>query len=160
MKNTHFTEPFTQEDEMFMLRAIQLAQQAANYHEVPVGAVVVSNNEIIGEAHNAPISLNDPTGHAEILALRAAAKKIANYRLVGATLYVTLEPCIMCAGALVHARITRLVYGAPDHKAGAVQSMAQTLDHPFLNHRISYGGGLFKERCGELLSEFFQIKRK
>lgn len=138
---------------------MQLAEKASQAGEVPVGAVLVLNDEVIGEGCNGPISTQDPTSHAEIIALRAGAKKIENYRLLNSTLYVTLEPCIMCAGAMVHARIKCLMYGAADSKAGAIASMAQVLDKSFLNHRIEHAGGLLAKQCGELLSQFFRKRR-
>lgn len=150
---------FTEQDLNFMQQALQLAKQAAATNEVPVGAVIVSGNQVIGSAFNQPIGNHDPCAHAEILALRAAAQRIQNYRLVGATMYVTLEPCIMCAGAMVHARIKRLVYGAADPKTGAVLSQARMLDHTFLNHKVAYEGGLLMDECGELLRNFFQQRR-
>ena len=144
---------------MWMQRAYELAQLAAQQDEVPVGAVLVLNNQIIGEGYNRPISTCDPTAHAEIIALRAGAEKIGNYRLINTQLYVTLEPCLMCAGAMVHARVGRLIYGAADPKAGAIISMSQVLDLPFLNHKVTHTGGLLGEQCGELLREFFLAKR-
>lgn len=150
---------FTNQDEYWMQQALQLAMLAAAAEEVPVGAVLVLDDAIIAEGYNCPLSTHDPTAHAEMIALRKGAEKIGNYRLVNATLYVTLEPCIMCAGAMVHARIKRLVYGATDPKAGAIQSKAHILDKPFLNHRVAYAGGLLAAQCGQLLSRFFQDKR-
>ncbi|RDI44821.1 tRNA adenosine(34) deaminase TadA [Aquicella lusitana] len=151
---------FSERDNFWMQRAIQLAETAALQGEVPVGAVLVLNDEVIGEGYNCPISHADPTAHAEIVALRSGAKKLQNYRLPNATLYVTLEPCLMCAGAVVHARIKRLVYGAADPKAGAIVSMATVLNEPFLNHRVQHEGGLLAETCGHLLSQFFQARRQ
>lgn len=150
---------FSSHDEFFMQRALALAAQAASANEVPVGAVLVLDNEIIGEGFNSPINHNDPCAHAEILALRQGAAKIGNYRLLNSTLYVTLEPCLMCAGAMVHARIKKLVYGASDPKAGAIMSKSQTLDHAFLNHKVDYAGGLMAQACGEILSQFFRERR-
>ncbi|OGT34906.1 MAG: tRNA-specific adenosine deaminase [Gammaproteobacteria bacterium RIFCSPHIGHO2_12_FULL_37_14] len=150
---------FSEQDKIFMQRAIELAQQAAAHHEVPIGALLVLDNEIIAEGYNCPISQHDPCAHAEIIALRHASRKLANYRLINTALYVTLEPCMMCAGAMVHARIKRLVYGAADPKAGAIVSKAHCLDQPFLNHHVEYSGGLLAEQCGSLLSLFFQAKR-
>lgn len=147
------------DDICFMRHALSLAKHAAANNEVPVGAVLVHNNEIIAQAGNAPISRNDPCAHAEILALRQGAESIKNYRLVNTTLYVTLEPCMMCAGAMVHARIGRLVYGASDLKTGVIHSRMQFLDQSFLNHRISYQGGVLGDECGSLLSEFFKSRR-
>lgn len=146
-------------DTIWMQRAITLAEQAAQKGEVPVGAVLVLDGQVIGEGYNCPISQNDPTAHAEIIAMRAGAEKIGNYRLLNTTLYVTLEPCMMCAGAMVHARIGRLVYAASDPRAGAIVSRTQTLDESFLNHRVEHSGGLMAEQCGKLLSSFFQARR-
>jgi tRNA(adenine34) deaminase len=146
-------------DLMWMQRALALARQAEQAGEVPVGAVVVLNNEVIGEGGNTPIQQNDPTAHAEIMALRQAAQKMGNYRLPEATLYVTLEPCAMCAGAMVHARIKRLVYGAADPKTGAAGSVMNIVAMPELNHRLEVTGGVMAEQCGELLKTFFQNRR-
>lgn len=148
-----------QQDEFFMQKAYQLAERALTCNEVPVGAIIVSDEQIIGQGHNQPISKVDPTAHAEIVAIRQAALAIDNYRLVNTTLYVTLEPCIMCVGAMVHARIKRLIYAASDPKAGAVQSKLCTLDLSFLNHRIDFSSGTMAEECGALLSRFFKSKR-
>lgn len=142
-----------------MQHAIALAKEAAEHDEVPVGAILVRDNELIAEGANHTIGLHDPTAHAEIVALRHAAKTLGNYRLPNTTLYVTLEPCIMCAGAIIHARVGRLVYGALDPKAGAIVSKATILDQSFLNHRTSHAGGLLASECGMLLSHFFQARR-
>jgi tRNA(adenine34) deaminase len=150
---------FTEDDKEWMQQALRLAKQAATEDEVPVGAVLVFNNEIIGKGYNCPIKTNDPTAHAEIRALREGAAKLGNYRLPGTTLYVTLEPCLMCAGAMVHARINRLVYGASDPRTGAIKSVAQILDSSFLNHRVFYNGGLLEKECADLLSAFFKGRR-
>lgn len=150
---------FSNRDQYWMQCALQLAEKAAAVNEVPVGAVLVLNDELIGEGFNCPITQHDPSAHAEMLALRAGAEHIGNYRLLNSTLYVTLEPCIMCAGAMVHARIKRLVFGAHDLKTGAISSMTNTLDLSFLNHRIDYAGGLLAEQCGGLLSNFFRERR-
>lgn len=150
---------FNEQDHYFMQQALLLARQAAAAGEVPVGAVVVSGEQIIGSGFNQPISTHDPAAHAEMVALRAAAQRIQNYRLVGATMYVTLEPCMMCAGAMVHARIKRLVYGAPDPKTGVIMSQARLLDQFFLNHKVSYEGGLLSDECGGVLKDFFQQRR-
>ena len=147
------------QDIYYMQKAVQLATQAAFLKEVPVGAVLVLEDRVIGEGHNASISLCDPTAHAEMMALRHAAKAVGNYRLLNTTLYVTLEPCMMCAGALVHARISRLVYAAQDPKAGVVITKATLLHQPFLNHEIKCEGGILAEQCGTLLSQFFANKR-
>ncbi|SRR5579883_1147941 len=151
---------FSDQDIIWMQRAIQLAEYAAMQEEVPVGAILVLNDQVIGEGYNQPISQCDPTAHAEIMALRAGAERIGNYRLLNATLYVTLEPCLMCAGAIVHARIKQVIYGATDPKAGAIVSMAKVLDKPFLNHRVAYTGGLLADLCGTMLSRFFQARRQ
>jgi len=143
----------------WMRRALELAESAASIGEVPVGAVVVRDGEILGEGFNQPIGAVDPTAHAEIVALRDAARRAGNYRLTGATLYVTVEPCTMCAGALVHARIGTLVYGAPEPKSGAVESTARTLDNPRLNHRVEVIGGVLAEASATLLKQFFAGRR-
>lgn len=142
-----------------MARAIELAREAAAAGEVPVGAVVVRDRKIIGEGWNRPIGTHDPTAHAEIIALREAAKNIGSYRLTNSTLYVTLEPCAMCAGAMVHARVKRLVYGSSDPRAGASGSVFNVTNHPALNHRIDCEGGLMSDECGELLRAFFVERR-
>ena len=142
-----------------MLTALAEARMGLEAGEVPVGAVVVVDGGIVGQAHNAPIALVDPTAHAEILALRAAAQKIGNYRLPGATLYATLEPCAMCCGAIIQTRLARVVYGAPDPKAGAVESQHRLLDDVRLNHRVEARGGVLAAECGALLKEFFETKR-
>ncbi len=146
------------EDERFMRRAIELAQQAFDLDEVPVGAVVVRDGEILGEGHNAPLAQSDPSAHAEVVALRRAAQKAENYRLPEATLYVTVEPCMMCAGAMIHARVKRLVFGAAEPKAGVVVSHP-LLASEFLNHRIEIAGQVLAEQCSELMSSFFQKRR-
>ncbi len=143
----------------WMEKALELAQQAALRNEVPVGAVIVCNNEIIGSGSNNPISDNDPTAHAEIIALRQAAKKMGNYRLVEADIYVTLEPCAMCAGALVHGRIRHLYFGATEEKSGAVCSNIKLLEQPSMNHQVLVTGGVCEERCSEQLSSFFSRRR-
>jgi tRNA(adenine34) deaminase len=150
----------TDTDERWMHRALALAAEAAGIGEVPVGAVVVLDGKEIGAGFNAPISGCDPTAHAEIRALRDAAARVGNYRLAGATLYVTLEPCTMCVGAIVHSRISRLVYGAAEPKAGAVESARRTLEEPHLNWRVEATGGVLKERCGDIISEFFNRRRQ
>ena len=142
-----------------MSRCLELAVMAADQGEVPVGALIVKDNQMIGEACNQPISAVDPSAHAEILALRAAAQSEQNYRLPGATLYVSLEPCTMCAGAMVHARIGRLVYGAPEPRAGAIVSRAQFLDEDYLNHRVLHEGGCMAEESARLLKSFFRARR-
>lgn len=147
------------EDELWMSRALQLAGQAGAAGEVPVGAVVVFDGKEIGTGFNAPISGCDPTAHAEMRALRDAAARVGNYRLPGATLYVTLEPCTMCVGAIVHSRISRLVYGAAEPKAGAVVSARQTLDEPHLNWRVESVGGVLADQCSHVISDFFTRRR-
>nr|WP_174839801.1 tRNA adenosine(34) deaminase TadA [Solimonas terrae] len=146
-------------DEVFMRHALLLARRAQQAGEVPVGAVVVQHDRIIGEGWNRPIADRDPSAHAEMLAMRDAARRLGNYRLTGATLYVTLEPCVMCAGAIVHARIGRLVFGASDPKAGAVHSLYDVIATPRLNHRPDWQGGVCGEACGELLRSFFRERR-
>lgn len=143
----------------FMQQAIVLAMQAAAQKEVPVGAIVVKDGVVIGRGSNSPISLNDPSAHAEMLALRDAAKNIGNYRLVDCTLYVTLEPCAMCAGVIQHARIARLVYGAADPKTGACGSVVDLMSEPKLNHHTQVDAGILAEDCGHLLSAFFKARR-
>ncbi len=147
-------------DSLFMMRALQLADQAASEDEVPVGAVVVHGNRIVGSGYNQREALNDPTAHAEMIAITQAAATLDSWRLEDCTLFVTLEPCPMCAGAIVQARIPRVVYGARDPKAGAVDSLFRLLDDPRLNHRASVTGGVLGEQCGMLLSEFFAAKRR
>jgi tRNA(adenine34) deaminase len=146
-------------DEEFMSLALAEAEKALLAGEVPVGAIVVRGGEVIASAHNGPVGLKDPSAHAEILALRRAAAAEGNYRLAGVTLYVTIEPCLMCAGALVHARVSRLVFGAPDPKGGAVVSLYGVLQDARLNHRVEVTGGVLREACSEILSRFFREKR-
>ncbi|HLS81301.1 MAG TPA: tRNA adenosine(34) deaminase TadA [Steroidobacter sp.] len=146
-------------DVFFMRRAMELARQAERDGEVPVGALVVHDGVIVGEGSNRPIAANDPTAHAEIIALRAAALTLRSYRLLGATLYVTLEPCAMCASAMVHARIKRLVYAATDPRAGASGSVFNITQHPALNHRIDCTGGVLAEECSAMLRSFFAARR-
>ena len=146
-------------DSEYMQLAIEQALLAKKANEVPVGAVIVRNGEVIAAAHNHNILEFDPSAHAEIACLREAAKVLQNHRLSGCTLFVTIEPCVMCAGALVHARIERLVFGALDPKAGAVRSVMQVLDHPALNHRIEVTVGVMAEECSGLLQTFFREKR-
>lgn len=150
---------FSEHDTIWMQHAIQLAEKAALEGEVPVGAVLIAEDQIIGEGFNRPISICDPTAHAEIIALRHGAKKTDNYRLVNTTLYVTLEPCMMCIGAIVHARVKRLVFGAYDAKAGAAISVFPLIEAKQLNHQVAYQGGLLAEQCGKLLSDFFKARR-
>lgn len=143
----------------FMQQALELASLAANNGEVPVGAIIVKDGEIIGRGSNAPISLNDPTAHAEIQALRQAAMHLGNYRLIDCTLYVTLEPCAMCAGAIQHARFKRLVYGARDPKTGACGSVVNLMAEPRLNHHCEVVSGVLAVECGALLTDFFKQRR-
>jgi tRNA(adenine34) deaminase len=146
-------------DELWMEEALREARRALALGEVPVGAVVVYEHRVIGRGCNRPISAHDPTAHAEILALREAGQTIGNYRLLDCDLYVTVEPCTMCAGAITHARIRRLVYGAEDSKAGAVHSMLQILNHPRLNHRVEVMSGVLAARCMDLMQTFFRERR-
>jgi len=146
-------------DAAYMRRALELARHAEEAGEVPVGALVVLNDEIIGEGWNQPIVTHDPTAHAEIVALRAAAVRTKNYRIPEAVLYVTLEPCAMCAGAMVHARMARVVYGAADPKSGAAGSVFNLLESPSLNHRAQGTRGVLAEECGEMLRTFFEKRR-
>lgn len=146
-------------DESWMRRALALAERARGEGEVPVGAIVVRNESVLGEGWNRPIAARDPTAHAEILALRAAATAAGDYRLGGATLYVTLEPCPMCAAAMAHARVARLVFGAWDPRQGAAGSAFDLVNAPALNHRIDAFGGVLSEECGELLRRFFAGRR-
>lgn len=146
-------------DEEFMLEALSLAGQAEQLGEVPVGAVVVKDGRIVGRGYNAPISLRDPSAHAEMQALREAARTLGNYRLVGCELFVTLEPCLMCAGAIMHARVARLVYGAGDYKTGACGSVLDTFAQPSWNHHTQVTGGVLAQQCGETLSAFFAMRR-
>lgn len=142
-----------------MRRALALAEQAAASGEVPVGAVVVLNGEVVGEGANRSISTNDPTAHAEIVAMRAAAARVGNYRLSGATLIVTLEPCLMCVGAMVHARIGTVVYGTPEPRTGALGSAIAAHETPGLNHRVAVVAGVLEDDCRRLLQEFFRARR-
>lgn len=147
------------EDEAFMREALLLADEAGARGEVPVGAVVAQAGAIIGRGFNAPISSSDPTAHAEVRALRAAALQVQNYRLPGCTLYVTLEPCAMCAGAIIHARIARVVYGAPDPKTGAAGSVIDLFAEARLNHHAEIVGGVLENQCAERLRAFFRERR-
>ena len=151
---------FSGQDAQFMMRAIELAQIAESHNEIPVGAVVVSNGEIIGEGYNQSIMLNDPSAHAEMLAIRQAGKKIENYRLIDCTLYVTLEPCPMCAGLLVHSRINKLIYATPDEKTGSARTVFNLVQNGKLNHQLEVNSGLMQEKCADMLSSFFKRRRK
>ena len=156
--STHSAD-FSEADLRYMQQALALAEAAAQVGEVPVGAVVVLENEIIGEGFNHPINTCDPTAHAEIQAIRAACEYQQNYRLPGATLYVTLEPCAMCAGAIVHSRLSRVVFAAHEPKAGAVESTQRFFEQPQLNHRVVYQSGLFADSASTMLSDFFRQRR-
>jgi tRNA(adenine34) deaminase len=159
LPTTNDQRPTTASDELWMEEALRAAQRALEADEVPVGAVVVCDGEIIGRGWNRNITDADPTAHAEIVALREASATIGNHRLENCDLFATIEPCPMCAGALVHARIKRLVYGADDPKAGAVQSVMQVLNHPQLNHKVEVRNGVLAGRCAELLQTFFKNRR-
>lgn len=150
----------TMSDDLFMREALRLAAQAAQAGEVPVGAVVVRDGQIIGRGFNAPISRHDPSAHAEIAALRDAAQYVGNYRLVDCELFVTLEPCVMCVGAIFHARIARVVFGATDPKTGAAGSVFNLFDDMRLNHHARIVGGVLGEECGHMLSDFFSQRRQ
>ncbi len=151
--------PTTASNEFWMQEALRLAQRGLEAGEVPVGAVVVSDGKIVGRGWNRNVTDSDPTAHAEILALREAGNSVGNHRLGACELFVTIEPCAMCAGALVHARIKRLIYGADDPKAGAVHSVMQVLNHPQLNHQMEVRGGVLAARCAEMLQTFFKSRR-
>ena len=150
----------TEEDLMWMRHALTLADKAESIGEVPVGACVVLNGELIGEGFNTPITDNDPSAHAELRAVKEAAAAVQNYRLIDATLYVTLEPCSMCAGMLVHARVKRVVFGAKDAKTGAAGSVMNLLQHPALNHQLEVVSGVLADECANKLSDFFRKRRK
>lgn len=147
-------------DEHFMQLALEQARLGALRGEVPVGAVVVQEGEVVGSGFNCPISTRDPSAHAEMVAIRAAAARLDNYRLPGSTLYVTLEPCSMCAGLIVHSRIARVVYGTTEPKAGVAVSRGQFFQQDFLNHRVLVEGGVLAEACSSLLSDFFKARRQ
>lgn len=147
-------------DEDFMLEALALAREAASHGEVPVGAVVVKDGQIVGRGRNGPIAAKDPTAHAEVMALRDAAVNLGNYRLPGCELYVTLEPCVMCSGAIFHARISRVVYGAKDPKTGVAGSVFDLYADRRLNHHATIEGGVLADQCGGLLSAFFAARRQ
>lgn len=142
-----------------MAAALDEARQARAAGEVPIGAIVVVGDRIVGRGYNQPISAVDPTAHAEVMALRAAARAVGNYRLTGALLYVTVEPCMMCVGALVHARVAEVVYGAAEPKTGALVTMVRALESPGLNHRFAISGGVREEECRELIQAFFRERR-
>lgn len=147
-------------DAYWMKQALALAQKAWEQGEVPVGAILVLDDEVIGQGWNRPITRHDPTAHAEIMALQQGGQIVQNYRLLNAALYVTLEPCVMCAGAMVHSRIKRLVYGASDLKTGAAGSLLDVLRHPGMNHHIEITAGVMANECSEMLSQFFQQRRE
>jgi tRNA(adenine34) deaminase len=147
------------DDERFMRAALELATSGGEHGEVPIGAVVVRDGAVIGEGFNQPIAAHDPTAHAEIVAIRDAARRVGNYRLTGSTMYVTIEPCQMCVGALVHARVARLVYGAREPKAGAIDSAMRAHEHPSLNHRLVAVGGVLEGECRSVIQEFFAGRR-
>ncbi|MBA2817224.1 tRNA adenosine(34) deaminase TadA [Candidatus Pantoea persica] len=147
-------------DEYWMRHALRLARIAWEQGEVPIGAVLVQGDRAIGEGWNWPIGQHDPTAHAEIMALRLGGKVLENYRLLDTTLYVTLEPCVMCAGAMVHSRITRLVYGASDEKTGAAGSLIDVLSHPGMNHQVALASGVLADECAVMLSDFFRMRRE
>jgi len=154
-------EPYGQDaDAGFMREALDQARRGFAAGEVPIGAVLVMDGAVVARAHNTPITSGDPTAHAEVLALRSAAEKRGNYRLPGATLYATVEPCAMCCGAMLNARIARLVYGAPDPKAGAVASLHRLLDDPRMNHRVETRSGVLAGESARLLGEFFESRRR
>jgi tRNA(adenine34) deaminase len=148
-----------QEDAYWMELALELARAAAAAGEVPVGAVIVKEGVVVGRGHNRNLTDNDPTGHAELVALRDAAARLGNHRLVGCTMFATIEPCAMCAGAMLHSRLARLVYGASDPKAGAAGSVLTVLNHPRLNHRMEVTAGVLADQCSEVLTSFFQSRR-
>jgi tRNA(adenine34) deaminase len=146
-------------DDIWMEEALRAAQEALGMGEVPVGAVVVLDNKVVGRGWNRNLRESDPSAHAEIVALRNAGATIGNHRLVGCELFATIEPCAMCAGAMIHSRLKRLIYGADDPKAGAVHSVMQVLNHPQLNHKMEVRGGVLADRCADLLQEFFKSRR-
>ncbi len=147
-------------DEQFMRVALEQARDGMRYGEVPVGAVIVLGGSIIGEGFNQPVGTHDASAHAEIVALRDAGRRSQNYRLTGATLYVTIEPCQMCVGAMIHARIARVVYGTRELKAGAIESAMRAHEHPALNHRMTATGGVLEAECREVIQEFFKDRRE
>jgi tRNA(adenine34) deaminase len=152
-------QPFVDSDELWMEQALRSAQRALEAGEVPVGAVVVSQGRIVGRGWNRNVADSDPSAHAEIVALREAGNNLGNHRLGDCELFVTIEPCAMCAGAMIHARLKRLIYGADDHRAGAIHSVMQVVNHPQLNHRMEVRGGVLAGRSAELLQEFFRSRR-
>lgn len=151
---------FSEQDHQFMCQALALAQQAAELGEVPVGAVIVVDGGVIGEGYNQPIATHDPTAHAEVVAIRQAAQKLQNYRLENSTLYVTLEPCTMCVGALIHARINRVVFATTEPKAGSLVSARKQLETGYYNHVFKFEGGLLADEASKQLSDFFRGRRE
>ena len=151
---------FSEQDHQFMCQALALAQQAAELGEVPVGAVIVVDGGVIGEGYNQPIATHDPTAHAEVVAIRQAAQKLQNYRLENSTLYVTLEPCTMCVGALIHARISRVVFATTEPKAGSLVSARKQLETGYYNHVFKFEGGLLADEASKQLSDFFRRRRE
>ncbi len=151
---------FSEQDHQFMCQALALAQQAAELGEVPVGAVIVVDGVVIGEGYNQPIATHDPTAHAEVVAIRQAAQKLQNYRLENSTLYVTLEPCTMCVGALIHARISRVVFATTEPKAGSLVSARKQLETGYYNHVFKFEGGLLADEASKQLSDFFRRRRE
>lgn len=147
-------------DARWMAYAMTLAKKAESQGEIPVGAVVVKDEQILGEGWNQSITLHDPTAHAEVMAIRQAGLHMNNYRLVGSTLYVTLEPCPMCTGAIIHSRVSKVVYGAKDYKTGAIGSVMNLLEHDSNNHKLNYVGGVLEEECSHQISAFFKKRRK
>ncbi len=147
-------------DKSYMEQALELAMQADQAGEVPIGALIVSHNEVVARGWNCPLGTCDPTAHAEIVAIRAAATAIGNYRLLGTTLYVTIEPCVMCIGAMLHARVSRLVYGAPEPKFGAIESVFSLADKNQHMHKMDIVGGVLSERCGQVMQDFFARRRR
>ena len=158
LKNPDFTGP--ERDSQWMRLALEQAGLAAEAGEVPVGALVIKDGEILASAHNRNLLDHDPTAHAEMVGLRQAASRVGNHRLVGCEMFVTIEPCAMCAGAMIHARLARLVYGASDPKAGAAGSVLQVLNHPNLNHKMEVKTGVLQDECSEVLQRFFKDRRK
>ena len=151
---------FSEQDHQFMCQALALAQQAAELGEVPVGAVIVVDGQVMGEGYNQPIATHDPTAHAEVVAIRQAAQKLQNYRLENSTLYVTLEPCTMCVGALIHARISRVVFATTEPKSGPLVSARKQLETGYYNHVFKFEGGLLADEASKQLSDFFRARRE
>ncbi len=160
MSHGHRRSDETWEALKFMRQALREAERAFEEQEVPVGAVIVDEGRVVARAHNRPVHLKDPTAHAEILALRRAAKRLGNYRLRGCSLYVTIEPCAMCAGAIVQARLQRVVFGTSDPKAGANGSALRVLNHPMLNHQVEVLDGVLAQDCASILRDFFRARRR